>query len=148
MLRRANEVNAVGAAGFAQFSHALSDFFEGHVPADALVFAFDQLHGVTQAVFAVAVFAQRSTLGAVRAQVDGGVEHRLLAHPHAVFNDGIYRATHGAVCANCALHFHFPGAHCTSVRHTCLGFFHQAQLRCGKANAYTQTRAAQEGAAI
>ena len=139
MLGRANEVNAVGAAGFAQFSHALSDFFQGHVPADALVFAFDQLHGVTQAVFAVAVFAQRSTLGAVRAQVNGGVEHGLLTNPHAVFNDGVYCAADRTMGANGALDFYFASTHGTAVRHTCLGFFHQAQLRCGKANTHTQT---------
>ena len=143
-----NEVNAVRAAGFAQVGHALADFFEGHVPADALVFAVDQLHGVTQAVFAVAVFAQCCTFGAVRAQVDGGVEHGLLTNPHAVFNDGIYRATHGAVCANGALDFHFASTHCTAVRHTCLSFFDQAQLRCSEANTDTQTRTAQKRASV
>ena len=97
---------------------------------------------------AMAMLAQCGTLGAVRAQVDGGVEHGLLTNPHAVFNDGIYCATHGAVCANGALDFHFASTHGTAVRHTCLGFFHQAQLRCSKAHTHTQTRTAQEGAAI
>ena len=96
----------------------------------------------------MAVFAQCRTFGAVRAQVDGGVEHGLLTNPHAVFNDGIYRATHGAVCANGALDFHFASTHGTAVRHACLGFFHQAQLGRGQANTHAQTRTAQEGAAI
>jgi hypothetical protein len=71
-----------------------------------------------------------------------------LANPDTVFNNGVYCTSNGAVCANGALDFYFASSHGTAVRHTCLGFFHQAQLRCGKANAYTQTRAAQEGAAI
>ena len=65
VLGGANVVNAVRAAGFAQVRHAICDFFQGHVPADTLVFALDQLHGVTQAVFAMTVLTQGSTLGAM-----------------------------------------------------------------------------------
>ena len=67
VLGGANVVNAVRAAGFAQVHHAFADFFQSHVPADTLVFALDQLHGVTQAIFAMTVFAQCSTFGAVSA---------------------------------------------------------------------------------
>ena len=67
VLGRTNIVNAVRAAGFAQVRHAICDFFQGHVPANALVFAVDQLHGVTQAVFSVAMFAQCSTFGTMSA---------------------------------------------------------------------------------
>jgi hypothetical protein len=73
------------------------------VPADALVLAVHQLHRVAQAEFAVAVLAQRGALGAVRAQVDGRIEHRLLAHPDAVLDHGVDRAADRAVRADGAL---------------------------------------------
>ena len=138
VLGRTNEVNAVGAAGFAQLHHAFADFFEGYVPANALVFAVDQLHGVAQAVLAVAVFAQCRALGAMGAQIDRGIKHGLLANPNAVFDNRIDSTAHRAVCANGALHFNFASAH-NACCASCLCFFHKAELRCSQANTHTQT---------
>ena len=46
------------------------------------------------------LLAQRRALGAVGAQVDGRIEHGLLAHPHAVLDHGIHRAAHRAMGAH------------------------------------------------
>ena len=59
--------------------------------------------GYLQAVLAVAVLAQRRALGAVRAEVDRRVEHRLLAHPDAVLDHRVDGAAHRAVAADGAL---------------------------------------------
>ena len=81
----------------------------------------------------MAVFAQSCTFGAMRAQVDGGIKHGLLAHPDAVFNNRIDRTTHGAVGAHGAFDFDFSGA-VASARTSGIGFFDQTQLGSRKAN--------------
>ena len=135
VLGRANEINAVGATGFAQLHHAFADFFQGQVPADALVLAIDQLHGIAQAVFAVAVFTKRCTFGAMCTQIDGRIEHRFLANPHAVFNNGVNSTTHRAVGTNCSLHFNLACTKDRAALGASLGFFHQAQLRSSQTDA-------------
>jgi len=42
----------------------------------------------------MAMLTQGRTFGAMRTQVDGGIKHGLLAHPHTVFHDGVGGATH------------------------------------------------------
>ena len=134
----ANPVHAVRASGLAQLEQFGADFVEGGFPADALVLAVHQLHGVTQAELAVAVLAQRSTFGAMRAEVDRGVEHRFLTHPDTVFHHGVHGATHGAVGTHGTFDFDLARAiGVDSARG--LGFFHQAQLRGGQAHTNAQT---------
>ena len=148
VLGRADEVHAVRAAGLAQLQHLGGDFGQGRIPADALVLAIHQLHGVAQAVFAVAVLAQGCTLGAVGAQVDGRIEHGLLAHPHAVFHHGIHGAAHRAVGADRAAHFDLAVAQAHLGAFSRLRLLDQGELRGRNANAYAQARAAQECAAV
>ena len=133
----------------AQLEHLGADLVERLVPADALVLAVDQLHRVLEAVLAVAVLAHRRALGAVRAQVDRAVEHRLLAHPDAVLDHRVDRAAHRAVAAHRALDFDL-GVRVTAVLLDVgrLGLAHQQQLRRRHAGAQAEARAAQEGAAI
>ena len=50
-----------------------------------------------------AVLAHRGALGAVRAEVERRLEHRLLPRPHAVLDDGVDRAADRAVRAHRAL---------------------------------------------
>ena len=120
---------------------------ERRVPADALVLAVDQLHGVAQAVFTVAMLAQSSPFGAVGTQIDRRVKDCLLADPDAVFNDRVNGTAHGAVGANRALDFNFSIAQPHGTR-GCLGLFYQRQLRSGQAHTDAQTGAAQERAAV
>ena len=147
VLGRADHVDRVRPALFAQRQHALSDFVERGVPADALVFAVHQLHRIAQPVFAMAVLAQCGALGAVRAQVDGRVKHRLLAHPDAVFNHCIDRAADRAVRAHRAPDDDV-GSLAGSIWRGCLGLFHQRQLRGRQTHADSQPRASQKGTPV
>jgi hypothetical protein len=103
VLARADHEDRIRPALLAQLEHPGADLVERLVPADALVLAVHQLHRVLQAELAVAVLAHRRALGAMRAQVDGRVEHRLLTHPDAVLDHGVDRAAHRAVAADGAL---------------------------------------------
>ena len=67
---------------------------------DLLVLAADQLHRRLQPVVAVAVLAQRRALGAVRAEVERRIEHRLLADPDAVLDHRVDGAADRAVRAD------------------------------------------------
>ena len=84
--------------------------------------------GYLQAVFAVAVLAQRRALGAVRAEVDRRIEHRLLAHPHAVLDHGVDRAADRAVRADGALDLDLAGADGRRRRRPAFGLPHQREL--------------------
>src|SRR2546425_12364996 len=55
-----------------------------------------------------AVLAHRRALGAMRAQIERRIEHRLLAYPDAILDDGVDRATDRAVGADGALDLDFP----------------------------------------
>ena len=148
VLGRPDEVDAVGAAGLAQLLHLVGDFGQGRIPADALVFAVHQLHRVPQTVFAVAVLTQGRALGAVSTQVDGGIEHGLLAYPHAVFHHGIHRAAHRTVGANGATHFQLAVADGDLGAFGSVGLFDQSELRCSNTHPHAQTRTAQERTAV
>src|SRR5262249_50073663 len=100
VLGRADDEDRVRTALLAQLQHLRADLVQRLVPGDALVLAVDELHRRLQPVLAVAVLAQRRALGAVRAQVDRRVEHRLLAHPDAVLDHRIDRAADRAVAAH------------------------------------------------
>ena len=149
VLGRADDEDRIDAALLAQLEHLGADLVERLVPADALVLAVDQLHRVLEAVLAVAVLAHGRALGAVRAQVDRAVEHRLLAHPDAVLDHRVDRAAHRAVAAHRALDLDL-GVRVTAVLLGVgrLGLAHQHQLRRRHAGADAEARAAQEGAAI
>ena len=73
------------------------------------------------------VLAQCGALGAVGTQVDGGIKHWFLAHPHAVFNHRIYRAAHRTMRANRALDLNLAFTHQQSARSSG-GFLHQREL--------------------
>ncbi len=122
---RAHPVDGVGSVGLAQLQQLGADFLQRRVPADALVFAVHQLHRVTQAVFAMAVLTQRSPLGAVGAEVDRGVEHRLLAHPYTVLDHRIDSTAHRAVAAHGAFHFKFGVTQANAGTTRRLGLLHQ-----------------------
>ena len=148
VLAGAHDEDGIGPAGGAQFLHLRGDLIERLLPADALVLAVHQLHRRAQPVLAVAVLAQGGALGAVRAQVDGAVEDRLLPHPHAVFHHRIHRAAHRAVAAHGAAHAHLGGAFCAGGAAGRLGLLDQGQLGSGHAGAHTQARAAQESPTV
>ncbi len=147
-LARADDEDAVRAAFLAQLEHPGADLVERRVPRDALVLAVDQLHRVLEAELAARVVAHRSALGAVRAQVDRRVEHRLLPRPHAVLDHGIDRATHRAVRADRALDLDLDIAAGSRRLVLRVGLAHQRQLRRGNADAHTKTGATQELAPV
>ena len=93
------------------------------------------------------VLAQSSTLGAMRAEVDGRIKNSLLANPDPVFNYGIDRAAHRAVGADGAFNFDFSGA-VTSTRCCGARFFDQCQLSRRQTDTDAQTRAAQKRTSV
>ncbi len=97
VLGGAHHEQGIGATGLHDGLHLLGDALEGFIPADALVLAIDQLHGVTQAVPALAVLLDGRTLRTVGTQVDGGIEHGLMASPDTILDHRIDRAAHRAV---------------------------------------------------
>jgi len=107
VLGGADEVKRVGAGLLAKGEHLVADLVDRRVPRDALVFAVHQLHRVFQPVRVLghAVLAYRSALSAVRPEVERRIEHRFLAHPHAVLHYRVDRASDRAVRAYRALHF-------------------------------------------
>ena len=147
VLGRANPVHTVWACRFTQVEQLSANLFKGGVPTDALVLAIDQLHGVTQTELTVAVLAQGCTFGAMRTEVDGGIKHRFLAHPDAVFNHGVHSTAHRAVGTHRALDFNLAAA-VFGHRARSLGFLHQSQLSGRQAHADTQTRAAQKATTV
>ncbi|MNS87821.1 hypothetical protein D3C72_1217760 [compost metagenome] len=148
VLGRADEEHRVRAGLLADLLHLRGDLVQRLVPADALVLAVDQLHRVLEPVFAVAVLAQRRALGAVRAQVDGRVEHRLLAHPHAVLDHRVGRAADRAVRAHGALHLDLAGADGRGPAVGGLGLLDQRELAGRQAHADTEAGAPQEGTSV
>ena len=100
VLRRADDEDRVGAALLLELEHLGADLVQRLVPRDLLVLVADQLHRRLQAVVAVAVLAQGGALGAVRAEVDRRVEHRLLADPDAVLDHRVDGAADRAVRAH------------------------------------------------
>ena len=147
VLARTHPINRVGATGLAQLHQFGRNLIERLVPADALVLAIHQLHGVAQTKLSMAVFAQCRTLGAMGAQVDGRVKHRLLAHPDAVFNHRIDGTTHRAMGAHRALDLDLAGP-IAFVGACSLGLFHQGQLAGRQAHTHAQTRAAQKSTPV
>ena len=137
----------IGPAILADREQLVAYFFQRLIPRDLLPFATDELHRGLQAVRVVrhAVLADRSALGAVRAEVDRRIEYRLLADPHAVLNHGVDRATDGAVRTDRALDLDLA----TGVLRR-FGFFHdvERQLRRHGAGAERDARTLQESAAI
>ncbi len=144
VLGRADEEERVRPGLLADRLHLLNDLAQCLLPADALVAAVHQLHRRLQAVFAVAVLAQRGALGAVRAQVDGRIEHRLLAHPHAVLHHCIHRAAHRAMRAHRAAHDDVVLA-LGRPRLAHRRLLHQRQLRRRQPRAHADAGALEEG---
>ena len=146
VLRAADPEHRVGTRFLAHREELVADLVDRLFPADPLVLAVDELHRRLEPVLAVTVLADRRALRAVRAEVERRIEHRLLAHPDAVFDDGVDRATDRAVRADGAVHFAF---HVRRVGLR-LGLADRAvgQLACERANAGSESRALQEGAAV
>src|SRR5438876_13788 len=87
-------------------------FLDRVVPRHLLPLAVDQLHRRLQPVRVLvhAMLAHRRALGAVRAEVERRVEHRLLPYPHAVLDHRVDRAADRAVGAHRALDFDLAGS--------------------------------------
>ena len=104
VLGRAEPVHRVGPRLLADAQHGVADLVDGVVPAHALPLAAGELHRVLHTAGADAVLAHRSALRAVRAQVQRGLEVRLLPRPHAVLQLGDDAAADRAVRADAAPH--------------------------------------------
>ena len=104
VLRAADPEHRVGARFLAQREQLVADLVDRLVPADLLVLAVDELHRRLEPVLAVAVLAHRRALGAMRAEVERRIEHRVLPRPHAVLDGGVDGAADRAVRADGALH--------------------------------------------
>jgi hypothetical protein len=100
VLRRADQEDRVGTARLLQLEHLGADLVQRLVPADLLVLAIDQLHRRLEAIVAVTVLAQGGALGAVGAEIDRRVEHRLLACPDAVLDHRVDGAADRAMAAD------------------------------------------------
>ena len=148
VLARADDEYRIGAALLSQLEHAGADLVERLIPADALVFVADQLHRILEAEFAVAVLAQRRTLGAVRAHVDRRIEHRLLAHPDAVLDHRVDGAADRAMAAHGALDLDAGRTAARRRRRRGFGLAQQAELGRRHAGADAEAGAAQELAPV
>src|SRR5450759_4094088 len=100
MLAGADPERRIGPRFFLDREQFVADFFQRVIPTDPLPLAADQLHRILEAMLAMAVLADRRALGAVRAEVERRIEHRLLADPYAVLHHGIDRAADRAMRAN------------------------------------------------
>jgi hypothetical protein len=89
-----------GPARLLQLEHLRADLVQRLIPADLLVLAVDQLHRRLEAIVAVAVLAQGGALGAVGAEVERRIEHRLLACPDAVLDHRVDGAADRAVATD------------------------------------------------
>ena len=106
VLGGAQPEHRVRAAFLADGEKLVADLVDGLFPGDLAVLAVHQLHRGLEAVRMLrhAVLAHRGALGAVRPQVEGGIEDRLLADPHAVLHVSVDGTAHRAVRADGALH--------------------------------------------
>ena len=111
----------VGTRLFAYLEHLVADFVDRLVPGNLLPLAVDQLGGILQAAFAVPVFANRGTLGAMRAFVERMIESRLLPCPDAVLNFRDDAATDRTVGAD---RLDFLDLTARRRRNGRIGFFH------------------------
>src|SRR5690606_28731330 len=148
VLGRTDPVHRVRTAFLAQLQQAGADFLECSIPADALVLAVHELHRIAQAVFTVAMLPDRRALGTVRPQVDGGIEHRLLANPYAVLDDGVDRAAYRTVRTDRAAYGNIGLAKVAPAFRGRLSLLDQGQLGSHQACAHAYARAAQEGTAV
>ena len=126
----------------------VADLLVGLVPGDALPLAALELHRRLEAVRVVhhAVLADRRALGAVRAEVERRIEHRLLADPHAVLHHRVDRATDRAVRADRALDLDLAAR--GLVRGLRLADHVERQLRRRRAGAERHARALEKGAPV
>ena len=146
VLRAADPEHRVGARFLADLDQLVAELVDRLVPGDLLVLAVDELHRRLQPMVAVAVLADRCALRAVRAEIQRRIEHRLLAHPHAVLDDGVERAADRAVRAHGAMHLALDvGSLIGRLR-----LAHRAvrQLARERADAGDHARPLQEGAAV
>ena len=143
VLRRADHEHRIGPAFLLlQLEHLGADLVQRLVPRDAFVLAADELHRRLQSIFTATVLAERCTLGAVRAEVDGRIEHRFLAHPYAVLDHRVDGTADRAVRAHGALDDHRLrrcGGAIGGAR-----LLHQRELRGGEADAHAEAGTAQE----
>ena len=93
-----------------------------------------------------AVLADRRTLGAMRTQIDRGVEDRLLPGPDAVFDHGVDRTSHRTVGADGALDFHLLGG--LRVLRLRLADHGETEVGRHRAGAQAKARIAQERAPV
>src|SRR5690606_13640712 len=101
--------DAVRAVLAADFHQLVADLGDRLVPGDPLPLPVDVLHRVLEAALAMAVFTERSALGAMRAEIDRRVEVRLLAGPDAVLDLRDHAASHGTVSTDGTLDLDRPG---------------------------------------
>ena len=99
-LSRSQPVHRVRSGLLADLEHLIADLVNRLVPAHSHPFSADQLGRVFQAALAMAMFADRSTFCAMRAQVKWVVKSWLLADPDPVIYFGVDTAAYGTVGAN------------------------------------------------
>ena len=116
MLGGTKPIDAVGPAFVADFHHAIADLVDGIFPTDALPLAAFLFHRIFKAAFAMGVFTHRSTLGAMRPEVERAVPAGLLPDPNAVGDFGDDGAAHRAVGAD-----GFHGLNGVTIRALSLG---------------------------
>ena len=142
-----DEVERVGAGLLADGEHLVADLVDRLVPGDALVLAVHELHRIFQPVRMLghAVLAHRGSLGAVRAEIERGVEHRFLAHPYPVLHHRVDGAADRTVRADRALDFDLARLFVGGVG---LADHVEGQLARERAGAGRQPGALEEGAPV
>ena len=148
VLRGADPERRVRTRFLADLQQLLADFSKRHIPGNLFPLAVLQFHRRAQAVrnLVHAVFADRSALGTVRAEVDRRIEHRFLADPHAVLHHGVDGAADRAVGADSA--FDFDLALSALFGRLRLAHDRERQLRQRRGATGSQTAALEESAAI
>ena len=86
MFRTAQPINAVRSAFFADVHHAVADFINRLIPADALPFTTLFFHRVFQSALTMCCFTNCSTFRAMCTKVEWAIPSGLLTSPNTILN--------------------------------------------------------------
>src|SRR5690606_12239891 len=97
---RSQPIDGIRTGGLADLQHLVANFIDGLIPRNPLPLAIDQLDRVLQPPLAMRILAHRSTLGAMRAKIEGAVPPRFLADPDTILDLGENGAADRTVSAD------------------------------------------------
>ena len=93
-------VHGIRSGLLADFQHLVADFVDCLFPGDLLPLAAFLLHRIFQPAFAMSMFADRSTFGAMSAQIEWTVKTRFLTDPDTIFHFRKHRTANRTMSAD------------------------------------------------